>query len=41
VEGGIKRLSATRSPSQPFIGEGWVSGWFSKQITDKVGLNKP
>jgi hypothetical protein len=25
-----------RSPSQPFICEGWVSGLFSKPVTDKA-----
>jgi hypothetical protein len=36
-----KASNATGSPSQPFIGEGWVSGLFSKLITNRVGLNKP
>jgi hypothetical protein len=32
---------ALRSPSQPFICEGWVPGLFSKSITDRIGLNNP
>jgi hypothetical protein len=36
-----KASSTTGSPSQHLIGEGWVSGLFSKLITDRVYLNKP
>jgi hypothetical protein len=36
-----KCLAASGPPSQPFICEGWVSGLFLKQSTDRTGFEQP
>jgi hypothetical protein len=41
VDGGEKWLERFLDLPQPFICEGWVSGLFSKPITDRGGSNKP